>query len=311
MMIGRRRRFVTHLTSGATGAEEDNAAMIPLLPFGRTGHQSTRVIFGAAAFSSVTQAEADATLELIGRYGINHIDTAASYGDSELRLGPWMADHRDEVFLASKTGERTREAAYAQIRRSLERLRTDHLDLIQLHNLVDEDEWRTAFGPGGALEAAVQARDEGLVRFIGVTGHGITVAAQHRRALERFPFDSVLLPYNYPMSLNAGYMADFEELVAVCEERGVAIQTIKAITRAPWGDREHTASTWYEPLRDQGAIDTAVSWVFGRPGFFLNTVGDITILPKVLDAADRFTGRPDEAAMQELEAKWGLEPLFV
>ncbi len=166
-------------------------------------------------------------------------------------------------------------------------------------------------GPGGALEAAVQARDEGLVRFIGVTGHGVTVAAQHRRALERFPFDSVLLPYNYPMSLNAGYMADFEELVGVCEERGVAVQTIKAITRAPWGDREHTASTWYEPLRDQGAIDTAVSWVLGRPGFFLNTVGDITILPKVLDAADRFTERPHETAMQELDATWGMEPLFV
>src|SRR3954447_19970892 len=174
--------------SGAAGTEEDNAAMIPLLPFGRTGHESTRVIFGAAAFSSVSQADADATLELIGRYGINHIDTAASYGDSELRLGPWIARHRDDVFLASKTGERTREAAYAQIRRSLERLHTDHLDLIQLHNLVDEDEWRTALGPGGALEAAVQARDEGLVRFIGVTGHGITVAAQHLRSLERFPF---------------------------------------------------------------------------------------------------------------------------
>src|SRR3954463_16251045 len=198
--------------------------MIAKQPFGRTGHLSTRTIFGAAAFWNVTQDEADRTLEVLLHYGINHIDTAASYGDSELRLGPWIARHRDDVFLASKTGERTREAAYAQIRRSLERLHTDHLDLIQLHNLVDEDEWRTALGPGGALEAAVQARDEGLVRFIGVTGHGITVAAQHLRSLERFAFDSVLLPYNYPMSLNAGYMAEFEELVGVCEERGIAVQ---------------------------------------------------------------------------------------
>jgi aryl-alcohol dehydrogenase-like predicted oxidoreductase len=285
--------------------------MISLLPFGRTGHQSTRIIFGAAALSSVTQEDADSTLELIGRHAINHIDTAASYGDSELRLAPWLDRHRDEVFLASKTGERTREAAYDQIRLSLERLRTDHLDLIQLHNLVDEDEWQTAFAPGGVLEAVVQARDEGLVRFIGVTGHGITVAAQHLRSLEQFPFDSVLLPYNYPMSLNAGYMAEFEALIEVCQQRSVAVQTIKAITRAPWGDRAHTASTWYEPLRDQAAIDAAVSWVLGRPGVFLNTVGDITILPKVLEAAERFTERPDEAVMRELDATWGLEPLFV
>jgi aryl-alcohol dehydrogenase-like predicted oxidoreductase len=285
--------------------------MYTLLPFGRTGHHSTRMLFGAAALSSVTQDEADSTLELVERHGINHIDTAASYGDSELRLAPWLEHHREEVFLATKTGERTRDAAYRQINRSLERLRTDHVDLIQLHNLVDEDEWQTALGAGGALEAAVQARDEGLVRFIGVTGHGVTVAAQHLRALERFPFDSVLLPYNYPMSLNASYIAEFEKLVEVCLERAVAIQTIKSITRAPWGGREPTTSTWYEPLQDQAAIDTAVAWVLGRPDFFLNTVGDIHILPKVLDAAERFTERPDEAAMRELEAKWGMEPMFV
>jgi aryl-alcohol dehydrogenase-like predicted oxidoreductase len=307
----RRPGNVGHPTEGTVMAKEDNVAMIELLPFGPTGHQSTRIIFGAAALSDVSQQDADSTLELIGRHAINHIDTAASYGDSELRLAPWLERHRDEVFLASKTGERTRAKAYAQIRRSLERLRTDHLDLIQLHNLVDEDEWQTAFAPGGVLEAVVQARDEGLVRFIGVTGHGITVATQHLRSLEQFPFDSVLLPYNYPMSLNAGYMAEFEALVEVCRQRNVAVQTIKAITRAPWGDREHTASTWYEPLRDQAAIDAAVSWVLGRPGVFLNTVGDITILPKVLVAAERFTGRPDDAAMRELDSTWGLEPLFV
>src|SRR4051794_6237009 len=213
------------IRGGTLAAEEDNPAMISLLPFGRTGHDSTRIIFGAAALSSVSQQDADSTLELIGRHAINHIDTAASYGDSELRLAPWLERHRDEVFLASKTGERTRAAAYTQIRRSLERLRTDHLDLIQVHNLVDEDEWQTAFAPGGVLEAVVQARDEGLVRFIGVTGHGITVAAQHLRSLEQFPFDSVLLPYNYPMSLNAGYMAEFEALVEVCQQRNVAVQT--------------------------------------------------------------------------------------
>lgn len=285
---------------------------IPTLQFGRTGHESTRIIFGAAALSDVTQDEADETFELIRRHGITHIDTAASYGAAEDRLGPFLQDHRDEYFLATKTGERTRDAAFAEIERSLERMRTDHVDLIQLHNLVDEDEWRTAFAPGGALEAAVRARDEGLTRFIGVTGHGVTVARQHIRSLGEFDFDSVLAPYNFPMSRNARYLADFEELTALCAERNVAVQTIKGITRAPWGeDQERTAATWYEPLREQGAIDTAVSWVLGRPGVYLNTVGDIRILPMVLDAAERFTARPDEAAMRELERTWGMAPLFV
>jgi aryl-alcohol dehydrogenase-like predicted oxidoreductase len=285
--------------------------MIALQPFGRTGHESTRILFGAAAIGNVSQDEADQTMELIREHGINHIDTAASYGDAELRLGPWMETHREEYFLATKTGERTRAEAYAEIGRSLERLRTDRLDLIQLHNLVDEDEWQTTFSSGGVLEAVVQAKEEGLVRFVGVTGHGVTVAAQHLRSLEEYPFDSVLLPYNFPMSRNASYIADFEALIAVCAERGVAVQTIKAITRGPWGDHEPTANTWYEPLTDQDAIDIAVSWVLGRDGIFLNTVGDIHILPKVIDAAERFTQRPSEEQMVELEAAFGLEPLFV
>jgi aryl-alcohol dehydrogenase-like predicted oxidoreductase len=285
--------------------------MIPTEPFGRTGHQSTRAIFGAAAFSDVTQAEADRTMELLLRSGVNHIDTAASYGDAELRLGPWMERHRAGFFLATKTGERTFQAAYDQIRRSLERLRVDQVDLIQLHNLVDPTEWETALGPGGALEAAIRARDEGLVRFIGVTGHGLTVAAMHARALERFDFDSVLLPYNYPMMQNPSYAADFEALVARCQQRGVAIQTIKAVTRAPWGDRPQTAATWYEPLRDQEAIDRAVHWVLGRPGMFLNTVGDIAVLPLVLDAAARFRERPSDAAMRQVAEQQTMEPLFV
>jgi aryl-alcohol dehydrogenase-like predicted oxidoreductase len=285
--------------------------MIPVQPFARTGHESTRILFGAAAIGNVSQDEADQTMELIREHGINHIDTAASYGDAELRLGPWMETHRDEFFLATKTGERTRAEAYAEIGRSLERLRTDRVDLIQLHNLVDEDEWQTAFSAAGALEAVVQAKDEGLVRFIGVTGHGVTVAAQHLRSLGEYPFDSVLLPYNFPMSRNASYIADFEALVEVCAERGVAVQTIKAITRGPWGDQNQTANTWYEPLTDQGAIDTAVSWVLGRDGVFLNSVGDIHILPKVIDAAERFTQRPTDGQMRKLEAAFGLEPLFV
>ena len=285
--------------------------MIPIQPFGRTGHESTRLLFGAAALGNVSQDEADQTMELIREHGINHIDTAASYGDAELRLGPWMETHRDEFFLATKTGERTRAEAYNEIQRSLERLRTDQIDLIQLHNLVDEEEWRTAFSPGGALEGVVEAKDDGLVRFIGVTGHGVTVAAQHLRSLQEYPFDSVLLPYNFAMSRDERYIADFEELFAACVERGAAIQTIKSITRGPWGDRQPSANTWYEPLTDQDAIDTAVGWVLGREGVFLNTVGDINILPTVIDAAERFSERPNEEQMRGLEAAFGLEPLFV
>jgi aryl-alcohol dehydrogenase-like predicted oxidoreductase len=285
--------------------------MIALQPFGRTGHLSTRVIFGAAALSEVSQDDADRTLSYIAERGINHIDTAASYGEAELRLGPFLEQHRDAYFLATKTGERTRDAAYAEICRSLERLRTDHVDLIQLHNLVDEDEWRTAYAPGGVLEAAVRARDEGLVSHIGVTGHGVTVARQHIRSLAEFDFASVLLPYNFPMTRNAAYLDDFDELLAICEEREVAVQTIKSITRAPWGDQKPTTSTWYEPLQDQDAIDVAVHWVLGRSGIFLNTVGDISVLPKVVDAAERFAHRPDDQAMADLEQAWGMEPLFV
>ena len=285
--------------------------MIPVQPFGRTGHDSTRLLFGAAAIGNVSQEEADQTMELIREHGINHIDTAASYGDAELRLGPWMETHRDEFFLATKTGERTSTEAYNEIQRSLERLRTDQIDLIQLHNLVDEGEWRTVFAAGGALEGVVEAKEDGLVRFIGVTGHGVTVAAQHLRSLQEYPFDSVLLPYNFAMSRNAVYMADFEALIAVCADRGVAVQTIKSITRGPWGDQTPTANTWYEPLTDQDAIDTAVSWVLGREGGFLNTVGDIHVLPKVIDAAERFTQRPNDDQMRDLEATFGLEPLFV
>ena len=285
--------------------------MIPTHPFGRTNHQSTRIIFGAAALSAVTQDEADRTIELMLEHGINHIDVAASYGEAEDRLGQWLKDHRDEVFLATKTGERTYQPAYDQIRRSLERMRVDNIDLIQLHNLAEEDEWEVALGAGGALEAAVRARDEGLVKFIGVTGHGVGIADMHKRSLARFDFDSVLLPYNYPMMQNPQYAADFESLATICLERNVAFQTIKAITKAPWGDRPHTTSTWYEPLQDQAAIDHAVAWVLGRPGVFLNTVGDIHILPMVLDAAQRLGERPSDAEMQTLAEQWALEPLFV
>ena len=286
--------------------------MIPMQQFGQTGHESTRVIFGAAAFSAVSQKDADRTMELVEQAGINHIDTAASYGESEVRLGPWLEKNRSKVFLATKTGERTRLAAYTEIERSLERLRVDSVDLIQLHYLVDPAEWEIAMGPGGALEAAIQAKEDGLVRFIGVTGHDVPVAKMHIRSLERYPFDSVLLPYNYPMMQNPEYAHDFERLSAICDDRGVAMQTIKGITRSPWDGRTPTTSTWYDPLQDQASIDLAVNYVLGRPGIFLNTASDITLLPKIIDAAaNRLTSRPSDEAMAQLVNTESMAPLFV
>lgn len=287
--------------------------MIETQPFGRTNHRSTRVIFGAAALSHVSQHEADETMTLLMRYGINHIDTAASYGDSEVRLGPWMRRDRERFFLATKTGERTYARAREQIRRSLERLQTDYIDLIQLHNLAQPEEWEIAMGPDGALRACIEAREEGRVRFIGVTGHGLGIAAMHLRSLERFDFDSVLLPYNYLLIQNPRYADDFERLMQVCEQRNIAVQTIKSITQRPWGDDAHTAATWYKPLIEQVEIDRAVQWVLGRPGIFLNTVGDIHILPLVLDAASRAEAncRPDSEEMAAQVERLAMAPLFV
>jgi aryl-alcohol dehydrogenase-like predicted oxidoreductase len=283
---------------------------IKKIPFGRTGHLSTRLLLGAAAFSNVTQEEADASIELALSYGINHVDTAASYGDAELRIGDWIRRHGRPFFLATKTEKRTAVEAAAEIRRSLERLQVDQVDLIQLHFLVDPQEWQIAMGPGGALEAAIAAREEGLVRFIGVTGHGWTVAERHLAALQIFDFDSVLLPYSYTMMQNEQYRSEFEALYALCRERDVAVQTIKSLVHTPWGDATQTHATWYKPLEDQAAIDTAVHWVLGRPDLFLNTVGDIHILPKMLGAASRYKRPVSDQVMAALVEALQMQPLF-
>jgi aryl-alcohol dehydrogenase-like predicted oxidoreductase len=284
--------------------------MIPTKLFGRTGHESTRILFGGAALWDVTQAEADAVLDLLLRAGVNHIDTAASYGQAELRIGPWMKRYRAQFFLATKTEERTKGKARESLQRSLDLLHTDYVDLFQLHNLSNQAEWEVALGSGGALEAFVEAREQGLVRYIGVTGHGIEIARLHKAALERFDFDSVLLPYNYAMLQNPGYAADFDALLKLCVQRNVAVQAIKSLTRAPWGDQPHTRNTWYRPFEEQADIDLAVHWVLGEPNLFLNSVGDIHLLPRVLEAAERFEGKPSETEMQAFAARAELQPLF-
>jgi aryl-alcohol dehydrogenase-like predicted oxidoreductase len=284
---------------------------IEVQAFGRSGHMSTRTIFGAASLSAVTQEEADRTLEVLLHYGVNHIDVAASYGDAELRIAPWLERYRGHFYLATKTDARTAQEAKEELHRSLERMRVDYVDLWQLHNLVDPIEWDVALSPGGALEAAIEARTQGLVRAIGVTGHGLQIAATHRRSLERFDFDTVLLPYNYLTMQSPYYAENFNALVATCQQRNVAVQTIKSIAYRPWMGRPHTHAVWYEPLEDQQDIDRSVHWVLKRQGLFLNTAGDIHLLPRVLDAASRFqVGTPDEE-MQAMVARLAMEPLFV
>jgi predicted aldo/keto reductase-like oxidoreductase len=286
--------------------------MYPTQAFGRTGHISTRTVFGAAALGEVTQAEADRTLEVLLQYGINHLDTAASYGDAELRIGPWMKEHRGDFFLATKTEERKYQAAKESIHRSLERMKTDHLDMIQLHAVIEDAEMETALGPGGALEAAIEARQQGLVRFIGITSHTLHAPLIHVQALERFDFDAVLLPLNYPLYQIAEYRANFDALTKVCKTKNVAMQTIKSICRRPWGEQEHFASCWYEPLTEQPAVDRAVAFVLSHPaGVFLNTVGDIYVMAKVLAAASRYNGRaPSEEALNRMVADYNMIPLW-
>lgn len=285
--------------------------MIPKAEFGRTGHHSTRVVFGAAALSRVSQKVADETLEVLLKYGVNHIDTAASYGESELRVAPWLKREPNQFFLATKTDQRGEKGAREELERSLDRLGVDHVDLWQLHSLADPIEWDQALSPGGALDAALLAREEGLVKWIGITGHGTQIAATIRRSLDRFDFDTVLLPYNYITMRNAYYRENFEALFKTCQERNVAVQTIKSIAMRPWMDRDHTRSTWYQPLETPDDIDTAVWWALGRKGIFLNSVGDVDLLPLFLDAAKRFHEAPADDQMDAMLERVHSEPLFV
>ncbi len=284
---------------------------LPTAPFGSTGHESTRVLFGAAALGGMSQERADATLDIVQRWGINHIDTAASYGAAEDRLQPWLSTHRGEVFLATKTGERRGDAARAELERSLERMGVDHIDLIQLHNLVEDDEWEVAHGPGGAVEALAKARDEGIVSHIGVTGHGVRIPGMHLRSLERYPFASVLFPYNYVMMENPAYRHDVEELRDVCAQQGVAAQTIKSIARGRWAaDADAKKFSWYEPLTEADAIGRAVNWVLGDERVFLNTSSDARLLELALSAAAGPIARPSDETMAADVTAEGITPLF-
>ena len=281
-------------------------------PFGSTGHHSSRAVFGAAALGAMSQERADRTLDLIAHYGVNHIDVAASYGEAELRLAPWLAQHRNTVFLATKTGHRTAAKAKAQLHASLERMQVEQIDMIQLHNLTQEDDWQTAMGEGGALEALIEAKEQGLVRFIGVTGHGTYAPAMHIKSLETYAFDSILVPYSFVMMTNPQYAADFEALYELCKARGVAMQTIKSIAARRWNDDDpERRLSWYRPLKDSGAVQRAVDFVLARPGLFLNTSSDATLLEMMLQVAAAPRQEVDIEALQNDVIEHGIQPLFV
>lgn len=285
--------------------------MIPKSQFGRTGHSSTRVIFGSWALCNATQAEADRILSTLLQYGINHIDTAPLYGNAEKCIGPWMKRHRGDFFLATKSRKRTFKGAWEDLQRSLSRLKVGHIDLWQMHGLTNLSGWEKAMGPGGALEAFVEARDKGLVKFLGVTGHGTKAPAMHRHSLEKFDFDTVLLPHNYMLMQNPRYATDFNSLVELCRERNVAVQTMKAIAWRPCRGRSKKYNTYfYEPLEAQHAIDKSVHWSLGFQDIFVASVGDMQLVPKMLDAANRFKKRPSTAEINSLIEEFGLQQIF-
>ena len=285
---------------------------IERIPFGTTGHQSSRAIFGAAALGAMKQDRADRTLELIQQWGLNHIDVAASYGDAELRLAPWLKHYRDSVFLASKTGHRTYEKAKKQIHASLERMQVDQIDLIQMHNLTQADQWETAMGSGGAIEALLEAKEQGLVRFLGVTGHGTYAPAMHLQSLEAYPFDSILVPYNYAMMQQPQYADDFNALYNMCQNRGVAMQTIKSIAARRWqDDDEEKRFSWYRPITDADAMKRAIDFVLSRENLFINTSSDATLLEGSLAAIAQPIAEVELALLAEDSQRLGLEALFV
>ncbi|MCS7458569.1 aldo/keto reductase [Paenibacillus doosanensis] len=279
---------------------------------GRLGHMSSVIMFGAASLGQVTQEEADASISFALKHGVNHFDTAASYGDAELRMGPWMPRVRGEIFLATKTGERTKEKAKEQIYRSLERLQTDRLDLLQMHAVGTIEELDKCTAPGGALEALLEAKDEGVIKAIGITGHGHQAPVTHLEALRRFPFDTVLLPLNYHLYSLPEYREAFDALLEEADRQNTALRVIKAIAKGPWGEEQDRAyATWYEPFDRQEIIDACVHFVLsfkGVAGFA--SAGDIHLFPKIVDAVERYGSMSDEEAQRVLNAINGYRSPF-
>lgn len=278
--------------------------------FGRTGHMSTVAILGAAAFSQSSQAETDAAMEQALAAGVNHIDVAPSYGWAEDRLGPWLARERGRFFLGCKTTQRSREGAAAELRASLKRLQVERFDLYQMHAVTTLDELDKVTAPGGALEAAIEAREQGLTDYIGITGHGFESPVVFLEALRRFEFDSVLFPVNFVQYAQAAYRKPAEELLRTCRARDVGVMAIKAITRSPWNGRPQTFTTWYEPFDEAEAIQRAVNFALSQDVTGLCTAGDTRLLPLFLEACERFTPLSEEEQAQMVAGAGEFEPLF-
>jgi aryl-alcohol dehydrogenase-like predicted oxidoreductase len=278
--------------------------------FGRTGHMSTLAIFGAAAFWEISQADADKVMEQVIEAGINHIDIAPSYGQAEERVGPWMPRERRRFFLGCKTMERTKEGAWNELRQSLKRLQTESFDLYQCHAITTMEELDSVTMKGGALEAFAEARREGLIKFIGITGHGVNAPQIYLEALRRFDFDSVLFPLNFVQMANPVYRKYAEELIAACKVKDVGTMVIKTITKGPWGEKQKTATTWYEPFDKNDEIQKAVNFALSYDVTGLCTAGDTRVLPLVLKACEKFS-RLDPSEIEEMiESGRQYEPLF-
>jgi aryl-alcohol dehydrogenase-like predicted oxidoreductase len=271
---------------------------------------STVAIFGAAAFGKISQADADKVMEQVIEAGINHIDVAPSYGQAEERIGPWMPRERSRFFLGCKTMERTKAGAWNEMQRSLKRLQTESFDLYQCHAITTMEELDSVTMKGGALEAFEQARREGLTKYIGITGHGVDAPKIYLEALRRFDLDSILFPLNFVQMAIPEYRKNTEELIATCKTKDVGTMTIKTITKAPWGERPHTATTWYEPLDQQDEIQKAVNFGLSYDVTGLCTVGDTRILPIVLRACENFMRLQDSELEEMIESAHQYEPLF-
>ena len=278
--------------------------------FGRTGHMSTVAIFGGAAFWEIEQKDADRVMELVIAAGINHIDVAPSYGQAEIRIGPWMKSERGHFFLGCKTMERTKEGAWRELHQSLERLQTDHFDLYQCHAVTTIDELDSLFAKGGAMEAMIQAREQGLTKFLGITGHGVDAPQIYLEALRRFDFDSVLFPLSFVQMANPDYRKYAEELITACLAKDVGMMVIKSVTKGPWNDKPHTATTWYEPFDQLAEIQRAVNFVLSYPITGLCTAGDTRILPLVLKACENFTPLSEAEREAMIQSGKTFEPLF-
>jgi len=285
--------------------------MLQTRRFGRTEHMSTVAIFGAAAFWEISQEQADRVMELVIASGVNHIDVAPSYGQAEQRLGPWMRKERERFFLGCKTMERTRDGAWSELRQSLKRLQCDSFDLYQLHAVTSFDELEAVTAPGGALEALVEAKQAGLIRQIGITGHGVDSPAIYQEALKRFDFDSVTFPLNFVQAGNAKYYQDAKELIRQCTSRDVGVMVIKSVACGPWGEKEQTATTWYEPFSEMELIQKGINFVLSHAVTGICTAGDIHVLPLVLKACEMAAPLSLKEREKLIESGRVYQPLFI